>query len=314
MKIWAHKHDIHPDFNLLRLVSFVVPHWLKPTVNRINRFTYRQTKMAKNVETVKHKIKGYQDKEIALEVYQIKDTPSNAPCIIAFHGGGFWAYALANYKVMYNQYVLGTGAKLVFVDYTLALDAPYPAAVEDCYQTAIWVYENAEPLGINKHKIVLTGESAGGTLTAAVTQMLRDRNQFKPCFQILLYPWTDDRLQTKSAKKYRNVPIWNTKSSEDAIPLYLKGHQGQTPAYAFPNHATDFANLPNAYIEIAEFDSLRDEAVEYANHLNQAGVEVELFEVKGAVHGFELITWSEITKAAIQRRINVINGVFTQFL
>jgi len=302
---------IHPDFRPLRFMNNRMrPMWFKKTVNKLVRLGYNAQKMPEHIEMKNYEIEGHEGRKLGIEVYEQKGSTDICPCIVFFHGGGFWMPAQPGYKKLYTPYIEGTNAKLVFVDYTLAMDAPYPAAPEDCYQTALWVYENAAMLGINKNKIALYGDSAGGCLAGVVAQMLRDRNQFKPCFQMLIYPVASDTFDTESAKKFTGVPVWNTPMTMDAQKIYLKGHTGEIPAYAFPLKAKDFGNLPAGYVEIAEYDSLRDEGENYANQLINAGVDIELNEIKGALHAFELIENSEITKEAIRRRIVAFNRGF----
>ncbi len=302
---------MHPDFRILGFINYrfkgLFP---KRMANRLLRIAYKRTKMSDSIEIKHDQIEAYNGIR-NIEIYQKKDSPANSPAIVAFHGGGFWMYAIPTYKMLYDRYILATGAKVIFIDYTLSVDGAYPHGVEDCYSAALWVYNNANELGIDKNRIALYGDSAGGALTAAVAQMLRDRKQFKPCFHMMIYPLTDDRMQTESSKKYKGVPLWNTPMSEDSIKLYLRDTKGETPAYAYPMRAKDFSNLPPAYIETAEFDSLKDEAEIYANKLSDKGVEVELFETKGTLHGFENVLDSEVTEQILQRRIDAFNRAFS---
>ncbi|WP_421918397.1 alpha/beta hydrolase [Marinifilum sp.] len=301
---------LHPDFQKLGIINYRFKGTFpKKMMNRFLKRAYKKQEFNDSIEIKYYQIEGY--KELRnVEVYQKKNSSDNAPVIVAFHGGGFWMYAIPTYKKLYESYILATGAKVVFIDYTLALDGAYPHGVEDCYNTAIWVFDNAQKLGIDKKRIALYGDSAGGALTAAVAQMLRDRQAFTPCFQMMVYPLTDDRLQTESAKKYTGVPIWNTPMSQDAIKLYLRDTKGETPAYAYPLRAHNFSDLPPSYIETAEFDSLKDEAEIYADQLMKAGVEVELNKTKGTLHGFESVIDSSITIQAIERRIAAFEKAF----
>lgn len=303
----------HCDTPYRKLRFIHVPYrglWAKKMMNIITRLTFALVPMSRNIIMSKHQIKGYNGKPIKVKIYQLKDSPNNSPCILCFHGGGFWMAANPLHKWTYKKYIQGTKAKLVLVDYTLSIHAPYPAAAEDCYATTLWVKNQAQNLGIDANKIALYGDSAGGALTAAVAQMLRDRKQFAPCFHSMIYPVTDHRLESESAKKYTGVPMWNTPMSEDAFAIYLKGVEGKIPSYAFPLHADDFSNLPPAYIETAEFDSLLDDGLAYAKALQQAGNEVQLNQIKGNVHAFELVYYAPKTKGAIKSRIDAFNRHF----
>ena len=305
--------EVHPDFRKFKFISVNSKGlWRKRTINRILEKKYTEANIADNIKVENYEIEGYEGRKIKVEVFQKKDAIDNAPCMIVYPGGAFWAKPIPSYKYFFNRYINGTGMKVVFEHFTLSLEAPYPAPPEDCYLGTIWAYENAEMLGINKAKIVLYGISSGGTLVGAVSLMLRDRNQFKPCFQMLIYPLVAYQMNTASLIKYSGMPVWKEDITSDLFTLYTKGLKGEFPAYVIPIKAKDFSNLPNAYIEAAEYDCVRDEAEMYAEKLREHGVEAQFYEVKGAVHGFDILLKSEISKAAFQRRIKILNKVFNE--
>jgi len=305
--------QIHPDFRRFRFLNRPLPGLFpKKVANFFLRKIYKQIKMSDGISTIYKTIKGFEGRNLNIEIYQPKQSDELSPCIIAFHGGGFCYAALPWYKKLFDIYVNKTKAKLVFVDYTLTTKKPFPAGAEDCYLASRWVHAHATELGIDENRILLYGDSAGGALAAIVAQMLRDRNQFSPIFQMLIYPITDGRMQTESAKKYTHVPIWNTRCTQDANKLYVKGYKPPYPAYAFPTQASGFSNLPSAFIEVAEFDSLRDEGLNYATALQNGGTTVEVSEIKGAIHAFELNTKSEITRKAVEHRVRIMNRVLNE--
>jgi len=155
------------------------------------------------------------------------------------------------------------------------------------------------------------GDSAGGALAAALTLMIRDRSIKKPLFQLLVYPVLDMRMTTGSMKKYQDTPIWNAKLNRKMWILYLPGNQVlDKPEYASPALSASFDNVPKGYIEVNEFDCLRDEAIDYADKLSRSGIEVLLVQTEGTVHGFELNYRSAYTQQIIKTRIDYMNRQF----
>ena len=287
------------------------PAWLKRVINFLIVPIYSMQPSGRGLEKVRKQVIGYNGKKLRVDIYQEKGSANELrPSVVVCHGGGFWMRPRPDYIRHYREMVRETGARVIVVDYTVSLQAPYPAAVEDCYLTAVWAHGNAEELRIDPARIALYGDSCGGALATAVAQMLRDRGQFQPCLQMLIYPLTDDTLSSESARKYTHTLVWNTRMSSDGKDLYLRGWEGPVPAYAFPANATDLSGLPPTYIEVVEYDSLRDEGIAYAERLQAAGVQVELHEVKEAPHAFDLVWNSPITKEARERRMVALKRIF----
>ena len=144
-----------------------------------------------------------------------------------------------------------------------------------------------------------------------MTHLTRDRIGKVFLFQQLIYLVTDCRLQTKSMKTYHNTPIWNSKLSEKMWHLYLpdRGDDAHI-AYASPNALTDVSDLPSCYIEVAEYDCLRDEGMEYAKKLEAGGVETVLRETKGTIHGFEMNYDCNYTRDIVTERIEYAKAKF----
>ena len=194
--------------------------------------------------------------------------------------------------------------------YRTAPENPFPAPVEDAYSSLLWVNEHADELGINKDKIAVGGDSAGGALAAAVTQMARDRKGPEICFQMLIYPVTDCTQTSSSIKEFFDAPNWNANLTRQMWQLYLKdGYKNMLP-YASPMCATSFSNLPPAYIETQEFDCLRDEGNNYAYKLQESDVEVTLKQLKGTIHGFDVNGNTNLTKQALMERENILKTHF----
>ena len=127
---------------------------------------------------------------------------------------------------------------------------------------------------------------------------------------MLIYPVTDARQITESIKMYHDTPLWNSKLNEKMWKMYLKDGVGGDRDYASPMEAKSLENLPDAYIEVAEFDCLRDEGVNFAESLRQSGNHVELYKTIGTIHGFDIAEDSEIVRLCVRRRIEALKSAF----
>jgi acetyl esterase/lipase len=176
---------------------------------------------------------------------------------------------------------------VVSVDYRLAPEHPFPAGPEDCYAGLLWVAANAEELGVDLDRLVVTGGSAGGALTAAVALMARDRGGPHIAYQALRIPVTDDRLVTPSYLASADAPGFN-KAGVEGMWLHYLGEAAdreKTSPYAAPARAEDLSGLPSAFVQTNGLDPLRDEGLEYASRLLAAGVPVEIYNAPGSYHG-----------------------------
>lgn len=264
----------------------------------------------REVKVRKAAIKGYNNGKIEVFVFEPYDITDNAPCLVYYHGGGFFFEGADYHYRLAKEYALKIPCKVVFVQYRLAPKNPYPVPVEDSYAALRWTFRNAEKLKIDRMKIAVGGDSAGGTLAAAVCQMARDRGTEIPCFQLLVYPVTDSRMQSESNEKYTDTPMWNSKLSKKMWSGYLTDSNIPDIAYASPMEAKCFEHLPEAYVETAEFDCLHDEGVDYANALSEADIDVTLNETKGTIHGFDIVLKAPTTKAAVAARIKYMQNHF----
>jgi acetyl esterase/lipase len=178
----------------------------------------------------------------------------------------------------------------VSVEYRLAPETPYPGPLEDCYQGLRWTHEHAAELGIDPDRIGVRGVSAGGGLAAALALLARDRGEVPVAFQLLDSPMLDDRQRTASSRQ-DGLPVWSRGSNTFGWRSYLGELYGRddVPATAAPARADDLSGLPPAFVSVGAVDGFRDEDVDYALRLNQAGVPAELHVYPGACHGFNLL-------------------------
>jgi acetyl esterase/lipase len=238
--------------------------------------------------------------EVPVRIYTPQGLQASVPGLLHIHGGGFVIGNLDSEKGSCIALCRSMGVVVVSIDYRLAPETPYPGPLEDCYAALQWAQANSEHLHIDPTRIAVLGMSAGGGLAAALALLARDRNGPALCFQYLGIPELDDRLQTTSMQRFVDTPMWNRPNAELSWDYYL-GDQYQrgaddVPYHAAPARAEDLTGLPPAYISTMEFDPLRDEGVEYALKLMQAGVATELHSFPGTFHGSSLFSSAEVSK------------------
>ncbi len=266
----------------------------------------------KDVKVTRELVRSYDGGEFEVLVYEPYGLDTPCACLVYIHGGGFiFGAGDYNYNIC-KKYCLEMGCKAVFVNYRLAPKHPHPTPVEDCYAGLCFAFENSDRYGFDKKRIGVGGESAGGALSAAVCLMARDRKTDAPTFQLLIYPVTDITMNSESNRKYTDTPVWNSELSKMMWPAYVPDKSRDDLCYASPMQAKYFGDLPPAYVETAEFDCLHDEAISYANAMRQAGVEVEINETRGTMHGFDNIMAAPTSKMAIKRRIDFMNKHFKE--
>ena len=244
---------------------------------------------------------------VRLRVYKPKDA-KELPVMLYFHGGAFIFGTPERLDFIFYRLALEIQYVIVSVDYRLAPESPFPAAVNDGYAALLWIENNAEKINADKEKIIVGGSSTGGTLAIAMTHMARNLQGPAVQFQFLLYPATDDRLNTHSMDALANAPMQTKASAEYMWNIYLGASQ-TVSTYASPMRATSFAALPPAYMAVCELDPLRDEGIAYAQRLMHANVPVELHVIPGAVHAFDFIPCL-LTKRFYQTQVRVLQGIF----
>ena len=256
------------------------------------------------IKEIDHSIPGPEGTpDIPIRIYMPKNRTEAGPGYVNFHGGGFIFGDLESEHHRSLLMAAEGGAVTVGIDYRLAPENPFPAAVEDCYAGLKWVAENATQLKIDLSRLAIGGASAGGNLAAAVAQMARDRSGPEIRLQMLMYPVLDDRCNTLSMKNGEDSYIITRQNVLDCWRHYLGQDQRDVSPYAAPARATDLRNLPTAYIMTCEHDPLRDEAISYAMRLMDAGVSVELHNYPGTVHGFDYLTPSDISTRAVNDEV-----------
>jgi acetyl esterase len=207
------------------------------------------------------------------------------PAILYFHGGGWVIGSLEAYDKVCRYFAARTGCAVVAVDYRLAPEHRFPAAIDDAIAAFRWLAADAATLGIDPARIVLGGDSAGGTIAAVVAQQVRG-DAVPPCLQWLVYPVTDLAFESRSFATLGDRFLVTRADMEWTRAHYLKDLREISDPRASPLRAGDLAGLPPALVYTAGFDPLREEGQAYADKMAAAGVRVICREFESLIHGF----------------------------
>jgi acetyl esterase len=255
-------------------------------------------------------IPGSEGYPIPILIIRPEKLRSPAPALVYYHGGAFVMKPAPQHFENALRYAREADCLVIFVEYRLAPKYPFPAGFNDCHAALCWSASNAKNLGIDRLRLMVGGDSAGGGLAAGVAQRARQEDGISLRGQLLIYPVVDLVCNRPSISAFANVPPFRQASTSAIAETYLgQPISAGMPRYASPIYG-DVSELAPAYVETAEFDLLHDQGVAYAQALRDRGVEVELNEIKGGVHGFDLLAaGSTVAKDAMQRRIQFLRRV-----
>lgn len=280
------KEMIDKDYRIgLRLSKII----LNPTIKRYKQINKINSRLInKPLKKFISKQVFIKDKnsnnKIRVRVYMRKNHNHNCPGIIYLHGGGFVLNYPENSHGEIKHILNSIDCVVVAPDYTRSIDKPYPAALNDCYQSLLWMKENSDKLGFNKNQIFTMGKSAGGNLAISLSLLARELKQVSIAFQFPISPMLDDRMSSSSMKDH-DGPIWNEAQNRFAWDLYLKGIE-DVDIFASPARCKDLSNLPPTSSYIGDLDPFLDETKILFNRLSKFNIENNLKVFNGVYHGF----------------------------
>lgn len=225
------------------------------------------------------------ESRISIRIYR----PCNKlhqPAVLFIHGGWFFMGSLNTHDTVLRKLAKLSQAVIIAVGYRLAPEYPFPNGLNDCYDTLKLIINNAQQLGIDATRLAIAGDSAGGALAATITRLTVENNLQGILCQALIYPVTAVSLTTQSWSDFKDGPVLNYEGAVTALNYYLPDLKDRENPSAVPLLAQSFSGTPHTLIIVAEYDPLRDEAIEYAEKLKKEGALVKLSQYKGMVHGF----------------------------
>jgi acetyl esterase len=233
------------------------------------------------------------------------------PLLVFFHGGGWTVGDLDSYDVLCRSLANRADCAVLSVDYRLAPEHPFPAAVEDAYRAALWAWRSAGKLGIDASRIAVGGDSAGGNLATVAALLARDRGAPPLVFQLLVYPATDQCSERPSQRQFGRGYLLDLEAIRYFQHKYLVHARDYRDWRASPLMRDDLGGLPPALVITAGFDPLLDDCVAYVERLSAAGVPVQYACHEGMIHGF--LTLGKMFSAsheAIEQAARALAGAF----
>jgi len=309
------QYDIHEDYQGLPRITLNFFSVQIPIINGLHAIIrkFSALNLPKDVLSKTIKIDREDGPPIKSIMFEPRDKQGKKPLLVYFHGGGFAITYSKKHIEFCRKYAIQTGCSVMLVDYRLTPMNGFPKPFNDGYTSLEWAISNADTLNIDKSKIAVGGDSAGGCIAAGVAQKSLDNN-LKLCGQLLVYPALDYRCITESANIYKDVPIWNSESNRRMWKAYLgNSSPWAIPEYASPGLRENLFGLPDTYIETAEFDPLRDEGKLYSEKLTSANVVVTTNNTKKTVHGYD--SWGKSNKysqRAFIARIEFLKKIFSK--
>lgn len=281
-----------------------------PFIEKSMKVLYLTQQTDKNLKVERFKIDVDFMSKINALLYTPKNCGEKSPLIVFYHGGGFAYEAAPHHFVMARRLALELEAKVLFVSYRLAPKYKFPTAVYDAFAAYEWALKNADNLGINSEKIALCGDSAGGNLSVAVSILAKEKKIKMPCAQVLIYPFVDMSSDSESMTKFTDTPMCNSKAAVKYNEVYLPKEKTDKVELLSPVDAPSLEDMPETYIELAEFDCLHDGGRKFADRLINEGVKTEVVETVSTMHGYDFASGSSFVRNITDKRVAFLKNIF----
>lgn len=246
------------------------------------------------------RINGGQSGQVAVRILRPADGTGNLPVILYIHGAGWVFGNSSTHDRLIRELAAGSGAAVVFPEYSLSPEAKYPAAIEEIYAVLQWIADQGKEFRLDPRRLAVAGDSVGGNMTAAVTLMAKERKGPSIGRQLLFYPVTDASFETESYKQLAEGYFLRRDGMKWFWDQYTADPAQREEITASPLRATveQLRDLPPALVITAEADVLRDEGEAYADKLREAGVPVTAVRYLGIIHDFVMLNALAETRAA----------------
>jgi acetyl esterase/lipase len=277
---------IHPELRPIYKYLPAIP-FRMPFTRSLMRFALRLARRPRPAAGVA--VENHRIGPARIRVYRPLNDASGAG-LLWMHGGGFVVGAAVQDEGLCSRYARDLGLVVVSVDYRLAPEHPFPAALDDCFAAWRWMQDSPD-LNIDPTRIAVGGMSAGSGLAACLAQRILDSGGIQPAAQTLIYPMLDDQTAVNRDLDLLQHPLWNNKNNHAGWLAYLGHEPGQSSdlAYAVTARRQDLAGLPPAWIGVGDIDLFFDENRIYSERLNSASVSCDLHVVPMAPHGFQVV-------------------------
>ncbi|RVU86439.1 alpha/beta hydrolase [Leucothrix sargassi] len=238
--------------------------------------------------------------QIRVKVYRPAGVEADLPVMLYLHGGGYISGCPEVALGSIEKFINTRQCVVVAPDYRKAFEAPFPAGFNDCYDTLLWIRDQASSLGVLPDKLMIGGHSAGGGMTAALTLKARDTKDVKVAFQMPIYPMIDD-TQVDDPERSMESLIWDDEMNKIAWTAYLSGLKAQgkdVPSYAAPARNKDYQDFPPTLSFVGDKEPFYQETVDYVEALKAADIPVTFKVFEGCFHAFDMFEHTEIGSEA----------------
>lgn len=286
-------HDFLAKLNKAKLNTDSSPFWELPQPGPQDILTDLQNQTPVNLSgVVTTGLTIHQDgRKVKLFIMKPQHVSAKPGVLFFIHGGVWIVGNFANHHRLLRDLVVGSGQVGVLAEYSPLPDAKFPTQLEESYAALKWVVAHASEFGADGSRIAVVGNSVGGTMTAAITMMAKDRNGPKISYQVLLVPATDASVDTASYREFATDHFLARDFMKYGWDLYAPDEATRDNPYVSPLRASadELKSLPPALVITAENDPLRDEGEAYARKLKEAGVDVAAIRYNGTIHDFVLL-------------------------